>query len=169
MDEQMDIYDENKALTGRTTAHKKPKADGEFCLIVHVLVQNSDGLFLITKRADIGYLPNLWENTGGAVKIGETSLEAAKREFHEETGFTLLPERGKLLFTLKKVNSGFSCFMDNWFFRQDFDIENFLPQDGETTAAKWASYDEILNLHKNGEFVPFSETGIDGYFRRLGF
>ncbi len=168
MDEQQDIYDENKNLTGRTHPRRQPRADGDFCLIVHVLVQNSDGLFLLTKRADTHYLPNYWENTGGAVIAGETSLQAAIREFYEETGFTLAPERGKLLFTDKIVNSGWSCFMDNWFFRQDFDIAGFVPQAGETVAAKWAAFEEIIALHERGEFVPFTETGLDGYFKRLG-
>ena len=99
---------------------------------------------------------------------GETSLEAALREFSEETGFALAPERGELLFTDKVVNSGWSCFMDNWFFRQDFDVADFVPQEGETVAAKWAPFEEIMVLHERGEFVPFTETGLDGYFRRFG-
>lgn len=168
MYEQLDIYDYNKNLTGRTYPRGKLRADGDFCLVVHVLVQNSDGLFLITKRAPKQYLPDLWENTGGGVIAGETSLEAAMREFTEETGFTLVPKLGELLFTDKVVNSGWSCFMDNWLFRQDFDITRFVPQEGETVAAKWATFKEIITLHENGEFVPFAETGLDGYFKRLG-
>lgn len=169
MDELLDIYDENKKFTGKIHPRRQPRADGEFCLVVHVLVQNDDGLFLITKRAhDKHYLPDFWENTGGSAIAGETSLEAAMREFHEETGFMLIPESGELLFTDKIVNSGWSCFMDNWLFQQNFDIKKFIPQEGETVAAKWAAFDEIIKLHENGEFVPFAETGLDGYFRRLG-
>lgn len=168
MDEQLDIYDENKSLVGRTHPRGMPRADGDFCLVVHVLVQNSNGLFLITKRSHKDYLPDFWENTGGAVIAGETSREAAIREFNEETGFMLVPKSGELMFTDKVVRSGWSCFMDNWFFRQDFDIADFVPQEGETVAAKWVTLEEIITLHKNGEFVPFTETGVDGYFRRLG-
>ena len=58
--------------------------------------------------------------------------------------------------------------MDNWFFRHDFDIAVFVPQPGETVAAKWATLDEILAMHERGEFVPFSETHLDGYFEKLG-
>lgn len=166
--EQLDIYDENKNLTGRTHPRRQERADGDFALVVHVLVQNSDGLFLITKRATRHYLSDLWENTGGAVMAGETSLTAAMREFNEETGFTLTPQGGQLLFTDKVVNSGWSCFMDNWLWRQDFDIADFIPREGETVAARWATVEEIMALHENGEFVPFTETGLDGYFKRLG-
>lgn len=168
MDELTDIYDENKNTVGRTHPRRKPRADGDFCLVVHVLVQNSAGLFLITKRAHKHYLPDFWENTGGAAIAGESSLEAAMREFHEETGLALAPELGELLFTQRVVNSGWSCFMDNWFFRQGFDIAGFVPQEGETVAARWATVEEILTLHERGEFVPFAETGLDGYFKRLG-
>ena len=169
MTEWQDMYDESKRLVGKRRLRGQPRDDGEFCLVVHVLVQNSNGLFLITKRAHKIYLPDYWENTGGAVSAGETSFEAAMREFHEETGFTLDPMCGELLFTDKVVNHGFSCFMDNWFFKQDFDIAEFVPQEDETVAAKWASFEEIMSLHERGEFVPFAETGIDGYFRRLGY
>ena len=167
MAEWMDMYNEDKVPTGRTHPRGEPRADGDYALVIHVLVQNSDGLFLITKRAPREYLPNFWENTGGTAIAGETSLEAAIREFKEETGFVLLPECGELLFTDKITNQGWSCFMDNWLFRQDFDIVDFVPQEGETVAAKWATADEILALHEQGEFVPFSETGADGYFKRL--
>jgi 8-oxo-dGTP pyrophosphatase MutT (NUDIX family) len=168
MIEQNDVYNGDKNLTGRTHPRGKPRADGDFVLIVHVLVQNSSGLFLITKRSEKDWLPNLWENTGGAVIAGETSLDAAIREFHEETGFTLDPNCGELLFTEKRVLPGWSCFLDNWLFRQDFDTDEFVPQEGETVAARWAAANEIIALHERGEFVPFGESCLEGYFERLG-
>ena len=41
--------------------------------------------------------PNCWENTGGAVLAGETSLEGALRELREETGLAAQPEALRLL------------------------------------------------------------------------
>ncbi|MDR2909402.1 MAG: NUDIX domain-containing protein [Oscillospiraceae bacterium] len=165
MDERIDIYDANKKLTGRTRLRRQPRADGDFGLVVFVIVQNSQGLYLITKRAQKDYMPGLWENTGGVAIAGETSIEAAMREFHEETGFTLLAEKGCLICTKRAMAPGFSCFMDVWLFEMDFDIEGFVPQKGETIAARWAAREEILKLHDKGEFVPLAEIGLDEFYR----
>lgn len=43
-----------------------------------------DGRVLLQRRADNG----LWSMHGGALEIGETPEEAARREFFEETGLT---------------------------------------------------------------------------------
>ncbi|WP_234122992.1 NUDIX hydrolase [Clostridium hydrogenum] len=76
MDEQLDIYDENKSLVGRTHPRGKTRADGDFCLVVHVLVQNSDGLFLITKRAHNDYLPDFNERNNINIEINIDTLES---------------------------------------------------------------------------------------------
>ncbi|MDR1065560.1 MAG: NUDIX domain-containing protein [Oscillospiraceae bacterium] len=164
MPEMMDIYDKNKAPTGRVHTRGQPREDEDYVLGVQVFVRNSDGRFLITKRSgDKSGFPNLWEISGGGVLAGETSLEAILREFREETGFTLSPERGELLFTNTQLIPNRNGFIDTWLFSQSFDIAEFVPQEGETTAARWASADEILALHERGEFVPFSETGLAGW------
>ena len=80
MDERQDIYDENRNFTGRTIPRREPRADGDFCVAVQVLAQNSAGLFFITKRAPAKrYWPDYWEYTSGAVIAGETSLDGALR------------------------------------------------------------------------------------------
>jgi 8-oxo-dGTP pyrophosphatase MutT (NUDIX family) len=164
MPEMMDIYDKNRALTGRVHPRGQPREDGDYVIAVQVFVRNSDGRFLITKRSgDRSGFPNLWEISGGGVHAGETSFEAILREFREETGFTLSPERGELLFTHTHLTPNWNAFSDIWLFNQSFDIAGFVPQEGETVAARWASVDEILAMHERGEFVPFSEYGIAGW------
>jgi protein-tyrosine-phosphatase/8-oxo-dGTP pyrophosphatase MutT (NUDIX family) len=61
---------------------------------IHVVVQTSDGKFVVGKRTSaIIYAPGMLEITlGGYIDSGETPLKAAQRETHEETGL-LLPEK----------------------------------------------------------------------------
>lgn len=169
-DEMIDLYDENKNLIGKTHPRRQSRSENNFGLVVHVLVRNSEGKFLITKRATgKNYYDGLWETTGGMVVAGENSLDGAIREVREETGFVLNRENAMLLFTEKRTNlPGWNCFMDNWYFKQDLNLKNFVPQSGETVQCRWATFDEILKMHENGEFVPFFETGLDIYFVKLG-
>jgi 8-oxo-dGTP pyrophosphatase MutT (NUDIX family) len=129
-------------------------ADGDYILVVNVLIKNSDGRYLITKRAPNKGFPNMWENTGGAAITGDSSLIAALREAKEETGLTLDPKRGVMMFT----DSGGGRFADNWLFRCDFTLDNIVLQPGETVDARLVTADEIRELERCGEFVPFHVT-----------
>lgn len=150
--ELWDIYDGERKMTGRTHARGKEMARGDYHIVVNVWVVNSKGEFLITKRAPNKNFPNIWESTGGSAVAGDSSLEAAVREVKEETGLSVLPENGKLLFTFKRENS----FCDVWLFRQDFDIDDVVLQEGETCDAKWANKKEITEMIRTGEFFRFS-------------
>ena len=57
-----------------------------------VWVVNSLGDFLLTLRSpEKEASPGCWENSGGAVVAGETSLQGALRELGEETGIQASP------------------------------------------------------------------------------
>lgn len=97
------------------------------------------------------------ETTGGAAQTGGDSLNAALREVKEETGLTALPENGRILFSYRKEN----FFNDVWLFEQDFDVKDVVLLEGETCDAKYASREDILEMYRDGVFVPYS------YFQRL--
>ena len=154
-EEIWDIYDSERNLTGRTHRRGDPLPEGDFHLVVHVWLQNSKGEFLISKRAPNKGYPNMWECTGGSAIAGDDSLAAAVREIKEELGLDAEPENGRCLLTLTR--DGDIC--DIWLFTQDFDIEDVILQENETTDAKYASINEIYKLIDDGEFIPFHYIG----------
>lgn len=151
-DELWDVYDENRNLTGRLHRRGDPLDRGDYHLVVHVWIQNSNGEFLLTKRSPNKGFPNMWATTGGAALAGDDSLTAALREVQEETGLSLRPQNGQILFTRVREDS----ITDIWLFRQDCDLQDVVLQEGETCDKMYASVDKIRKMDANGEFVPYS-------------
>ena len=150
--ELWDVYDEHRNRTGRHHRRGDPLSEGEYHLVVYVWMLNSRGEFLLTRRSPNKGFPNLWESTGGSALAGDDSLTAAMREVREETGLTLDPKKGRVLFTLQ----GDNYFSDVWLFRQDFDLADVVLQEGETVDKMYADREAILAMARSGEFVPCS-------------
>ena len=92
-----DIYDENRNLTGKLHRRGTPWKPGEYGVVVCVWVYDGRGHLLLTRRAREKSFAGTWENSGGAVKAGETSRQAIARELYEETGIQAEPEEFELL------------------------------------------------------------------------
>ena len=94
-----DIYDENRNLTGRVHRRGSAWKPGEYGVVVCVWVYDGAGHLLLTRRAKGKSFAGTWENSGGAVKAGETSRQAVARELFEETGIRANPEEFEYLDT----------------------------------------------------------------------
>ena len=85
--ELWDLYDKDRTPLHRTHPRGTPLPEGAYHVAVIVVVVNSKGQVLLTRRApEKDACPGWWENTGGSVLAGETSLQAIQRELREETG-----------------------------------------------------------------------------------
>lgn len=153
-DELWDIYDEAGNKTGRIQRRGDAFAGGDCHLCVHVWTQNSDGLYLLTKRAPGKAMAGLWECTGGSVLSEEDSLSAALREVREETGLRLDPEKGALLFRF----SGDHYHCDVWHFRHDFSKSDIVLQPSETCDFQIADKETIRRLTAAGQFLDFEDV-----------
>jgi len=147
--ELWDVYDEDRNLTGRLHPRGVPLPAGDYHLVVQVWMRNDRGEFLLTKRAPEKTHPGKWETTGGCAQTGDDSLSAVLREAKEETGLTLDPRQGRLLFTFRSSNA----FADIWLFDQSFDLADVVLQEGETCDAMYASPQQLRQMQRGGELV----------------
>lgn len=149
--ELWDVYDENRRPTGRLHPRGQELAEGDYHLVIHVWIRDSQGRYLLTKRSPNKGYGGMWESPGGAAQAGDDSLSACLREIQEETGLQLDPARSKIVKTYQEDH--FIC--DVWLFKQDFALEDVVLQPGETCDKRYATREEILAMHQEGRFVPF--------------
>lgn len=142
MAEYNDIYDADRNLTGRVHLRGTPWQKGEYGLVVCVWVYDGKGNLLMTRRAPEKSFPGTWENSGGAARAGETSLQAITRELHEETGIQAFPEAFELLCCDRDKATHF----DFYCLKKEVPLAQIVLQPGETDDVKWVSFAEVHEM-----------------------
>ena len=137
-----DIYDKDRNLTGRKHRRGTAWRRGEYGLVVCVWIYNREGKLLLTRRAPEKSFAGTWENSGGAAKAGETSLQAIIRELREETGIRAEPGELALMDTGRDKN----CHYDFYSLHRDIPIEQVVLQPGETDGAKWVTFEQVHEM-----------------------
>ncbi len=163
--EIFDIYDINRAKTGKTIPRGEQLKDGEYHTVVHVCLINSAGQMLIQQRQPFkqGW-SNMWDITvGGSCVSGETSQEGAHREVLEEIGLDINFEGVRPALTIN-FDVGFD---DIYVLPYDCEISELKLQETEVQAAKWASKEEIFRMLDSGEFIPYHKCLIELLFHFL--
>ena len=153
-----DIYDENRNLTGKIHKRGTPWQPGEYGVVVCVWVYDGKGHVLLTRRAKEKSFAGTWENSGGAVKAGETSLQAIVRELYEETGIQAKPEEFELLGTDKDRN----MFYDHYCLKKCVSLKEIKLLPGETDDVMWASFGKVHWMIRSGKICKI----IGSQFRR---
>ena len=136
-----DIYDKDRNCTGRVHRRGTPWGKGEYGLVVCVWVYDGKGKVLLTRRAPQKSFAGTWENSGGAVRAGEQSLQAIVRELFEETGICAEQEEFELLCTGRDR----VCHYDFYCLQRSEDTPVIL-QPGETDGYRWVTYDEVHEM-----------------------
>ena len=156
--ELWDLYTENLELTGLTHVRGVPVPDGYYHLVVHAWIRNSEGKYLISRRAaSRPAYPLYWECVGGSVIKGEDGLTGALRETEKEVGLCFKPEDANHLFSrVRKTHNGqiFNDILDVWLFTYDglVSLENATTD--EVCDLKWMTVEEIRALFDAGKLVP---------------
>ena len=140
--EYNDIYDADRKLTGRLHRRGTHWRSGEYGLVVCVWVYDGRGKILLTRRAPGKSFAGTWENSGGAARAGETSIQAIVRELREETGIRAEESEFELLTTVRDRNT----FYDHYCLKRQVPMEEIVLQPGETDDVRWATFDEIHEL-----------------------
>ena len=159
MQEMIDIYDHNRKPTGLTIPREGAfLTEGQYMLYVLVLIEETDGRFLITQRSlDKHWAAGWWEVTGGGVRAGETSLEALHREVPEEVGLSLGSLKTPPVYGYENVDlkRGDNYFVDIYHVRLDFTADDVSLVDGEAIDFRLATWDEITQLAEAGTFLHY--------------
>ncbi len=137
--EYNDIYDENRRPTGRTHRRGSSWKPGEYGLVVCVWVYDGKGKVLLTRRAKGKSFAGTWENSGGAAKAGETSLQAIVRELFEETGIRAEESEFRLLSQGKEGHA----IYDFYALHREVKLEDIVLLPGETDDVRWATFNEV--------------------------
>ena len=157
MAELWDVYDKDGRLTGRTHVRGAPLAEGDYHLAVTIVIVNSGGEVFCTLRSQQKQqMPGVWENPGGGVLAGETSLAAAVRELQEETGIQARQEELTFLCRRRAEGLGFSkegFFMDVYGLKRDFPANQAVLQPEEVDQGKWFPGDEWERKARAGEIL----------------
>ena len=150
--ELWDLYDRYKDLTGETWERGSHEAipRGRYHLIVSIWTMTPEGRILITRRHNDKSFGGMWENTGGAVIAGESSLQAAYRELSEEIG--LKPGRRELIYLGDLWHPG--SIVDTYMYVTDVDVGSLKLQEEEVVDARLATSADIEAIHSAGNMVP---------------
>lgn len=151
--ETWDVYDKNGIRTGKTIQRGSELKEGEFHLVVHIWIYNSNRELLIQKRnKPLGKFENIWACTGGSALVGESSIDAAVRETKEETGISLVPR------DLKKIRSSVieDYIEDVWVSKWDGDLDHLVFDKVEVQELTWVQEAELFQMIKDGEFYNYS-------------
>ena len=145
--EYLDLYDENRKLTGQKILRGSGKPNkGNFINLVIIFIKNDENKFLIQKTSK--EKGSIWATTGGHVKSGQSFKEAIIEEVKEELGLDISHENFKHIYTEKFD----FAFMDVYYLEKNINIEDIKLQEEEVEFVKWLSIEEIKELINIGQF-----------------
>ena len=156
--ELVNTYNVERQRLIQTTDHHTPLAPGEYIVIVHALILNTNGEVLIQQRAnDKSLWANLWDiSCSGAPIAGETSAEGIAREIKEELGWSIDFDHIRPILTAN-FDHGFS---DYYVYQLDksLSIADIQYNTQEIQAINWVTMPEILALIEQDKFVPYKPS-----------
>ena len=150
--EYWDVLDKDGNPTGEIMEKydKKVFERGFYHLGSDLWPINSENKILIQKRSSKKRLePNVWAMTGGSVIVGENSKQTIIRESKEELNIDVNYNDLKLITRFKTIN----VWIDTYVVKKDYDISQMKFKEDEVSEVKWASFDEIEELVKKGQFM----------------
>lgn len=156
MGEYVDLYDENKQLTGERIFKEKGKKSltpkGKYTIVVITFIINSEGKYLIQKTST--RKNGVWALIGGHVKSGQISVIAIKEEIFEEIGIDIDVNDIKLFKNYKYQDA----FKDVYIINKDIDLNKVKLEKDEVEKVIYLTKEEIYDLIKNNNL---RKTNID--------
>lgn len=106
------------------------------------------GQFLMQKRSMRKKVyPGRWSVTGGAVDLGESTVDAVYRECKEELGIDVNPDKVELMMSVKRKNVFVDIFLD----KENWNINDLKLQEEEVDDVKWFERKELKTIIEGRE------------------
>lgn len=148
--EQIDILTRDGVPTGIVKAKSDVHRDGDWHRCAHVWIVRSDGRLLLQRRALAKEnWPGLWDiSVAGHVAAGESAVDAAIREAHEEIGIALAPSELAHIGTLAYSVTLRDDYIENevhevYVVRRDVELATLVLDAAEVMDVTWASFDDL--------------------------
>lgn len=158
MEEFFDIYNRDRIKQHRQVRRGDPLPPEDLHMVIHVCIFNERGELLIQQRHKT---KNSWANLydvscGGAALVGETSQQAAERELYEELG--IMYDFSEMR---PQLTMNFTRGFDDYYIIESFvDVHTLHLQEDEVQEAHFATKEEVLQLLRTEQFVPYFESFI---------
>lgn len=162
--ELVDVFNKRREKLGYT--RERGKLDkNEYRISVHAWLLEEDKLWIQQRSNEKKIFPGLWEQSGGGVIQGETSLEAVKRETIEELGLEIQDDEITYMGSYTRVKD----IVDIWLIQRPFSKDKIILQEEEVENIKKVTFEEFDKMIENGEVVPtinLSYNLLKNYFNR---
>jgi len=127
------------------------------------LIFDGAGRVFVQRRSlDRRLFPGAWDVVGGHLEPGETTLEALRREIHEETGWRLASILAELEPITYTGDDGLTRVEEDFLVRVDGDLDNPRLERDKHTEYRWIGPDDVAGL-----FDPDRPTAADDLIRAL--
>lgn len=148
--EVWDAYDRDcKRIGGMTLFRGEEIPEGVYHLVCDIIVRHTDGEYLLMQRDRRKHFGGMWEATaGGSALKGEDAYACAVRELREETGI----RSDSLAAVGQVISDEYHTIYVEYLCVTDCDKDSIILQEGETSAYKWVTGNELISM-KSDELV----------------
>lgn len=162
-----DGYYPDGTLAGIDLIREEPIPPGLYHLVAEVLVQHTDGDFLLMRRAVFkAAFPGHYEATaGGSALKGEDALACAIRELAEETGIRAKAHQ------IEKIahNRSHNTIYESFFCRIDWEKDAIILQPGETDAYLWLNATAFTDFIRSEQMIPTQKERYKEFLNGKGY
>jgi len=118
-------------------------------LVVGAVIVNEGRAFVHRRSDDRALFPGCWDVPGGHVEVGETPLDALRREVEEETGWRLRRVRAELGETRWTGSDGEPRREIDYLVEVDGDLSAPRLERPKHVEVAWVGMDELDRLMEN--------------------
>lgn len=164
--ELFDLYDEHGNKIDKMMERGKTNLPGEYHLVTHIWIRNSQGLYLIQQRnKQDDPIPFQWAATGGAVLAGENSIQATVRETWEELGIRIPVAEFRLLKRYRIEDDWANYITDLYLVEKDIPLDALELDIREVKAVAYKTMAEIKEMIRDERFWNYAgNMGRHDYF-----